>query len=193
MREVHAIVRPLASSTPAPAAVIAAVALVTIAIAGCVTPVDQYNQPGRITSVGPVEFDGSSVLINYTLVDDEGDDQTIQVGICEDGEGEDADCPTPVVGVGGDGRTSLPTTPAGEDIGHVLAWNVGCGRVGDDQCLETDRETTYVAYLSVEGSDKTVSTAPFSLADLGADQVPECDTSVQAISDSCNPDDESTP
>ncbi|MFB6374768.1 MAG: hypothetical protein ABEN55_16980 [Bradymonadaceae bacterium] len=184
MRELRSIARRLDSST---ALVCAALAAIALAGAGCVTPVEQYNQPGRITSVGPVEFDGSSVLINYTLLDPEGDDQSLQVGICPKDKEGSTDCPTPVTGAGGDGRQSLPTPPRGENVSHVLAWNVGCGRVADGNCPKTKLETSYVAYLSLEGSEKTVSSAPFSLADLGADEVPACDTTIRAIPDACQP------
>ena len=166
-----------------------AAALVT-AVACGPGDVDQYNQPAQITSVGPVAFDGSAVLIDYTLDDAEGDDQAISVGICPEDDDGGVDCPTPVSGAGGDGRTRLPTTPRGTDVLHRLSWNVGCGRVDDDQCLETDPETTYVAYLSIDGNDRTVASPPFSLSGLGADTVPACDTSIRAVPEPCQPDDD---
>jgi len=187
MRELRSIA--LCPLTPA-AFLVAALGIAAVTGTGCVDQVDQYNQPGRITSIGPIRYDGSAVLIDYTVVDPEGDDQAIAVGVCPADDEGSPDCPTPVPGTGGDGHRSLTTSPRGEDVEHVLSWNVGCGRAGDGECPETDLETSYVADVSIEGSDETISSAPFSLADLGADEIPACDTSIRAIPDVCQPEDD---
>ncbi len=152
--------------------------------------VEQYNHPGRITSVGPVSFEDSSLLVDYTLFDREGDDLAVEVGVCpEDDQEPGVDCPTPVAGAGGDGRRRLPTAPGGEDVAHRLSWNVGCGRVDAESCVETQLDQAYVVHLRVEGTDRTVSSEPFTLGDdFAIDELPACDPSAGTIPEPCSPD-----
>lgn len=164
--------------------------LAGLLFAGCGPgDVEQYNHPARITSLGPVEFQENSLLIDYTLFDREGDDQALQVGVCTKNVDRGVDCPIPVGGVGGDGRDRLPTVPEGSDVPHRLSWNLGCGLVDGNSCVETDLDQSYVVHMSLEGRDRTVSSAPFTLSEeFGLEELPSCDRSAGRIPEPCSPD-----
>lgn len=150
--------------------------------------IDQFDNPASITAVGPVNFDGTSVLIDYALRDQEGDDQTVVIRICEKSETSKDRCPTPVQGAGGDGLVLLPTVPKGTDVPHRFSWNVGCGRVESGACLETKAETEYVARVKIEGDDTVAVSDPFSLKEtFSTDDVPACDVSAGTIPEVCDP------
>ena len=170
----------------------AAVALATLLAlaAGCGPgQVDQFNNPAEITAVGPVSFDGTEVLIDYTLRDQEGDDQSLSVEICAGDESSQKTCPTPVQGTGGDGIDLVPTVPRATDAEHRFAWAVGCGRVDGDSCVDSKTNTEYTVRLSVDGTDEQASSEPFTLEDLSADALPECGLSAGNLPDPCNPND----
>lgn len=171
------------------ALLLAVIGLVAGLSAGCGgDDIDQFNQTARITSVGPISMEDSSVVVDYTLLDREGDDQTISVGVCTAENAEADSCPTPVQGVEGDGRTLLPTVPRDTDVPHRFAWSVGCGRVADGMCLDTDVSTDYVFRLQVEGSDRVVTSREFSLEEsFGLDALPDCDTTIPNIPEPCDP------
>jgi len=179
---------------PCPRTTLATLAAATLLLAACGEDLQTVNQPGRITSVGPVVSQPFGVYVQYSLRDREGNDQRIDAEICEtNDQGEPVDCGEPVLGAGGDGLRTVPTVPAGTDTPHRFSWNVGCGRVADEQCIGTELDTEYVARMRVddERSDQQqVSysvTAPFALSDLGFQSVPMCDTSVEPIPDPCEP------
>lgn len=157
-------------------------------------PVSQYNYPPSLTSIGPVSFDGTSVQVDYTIRDREGDDQSVFVGVCAGSGNEEDLCPTPVQGAGGDGRSFLPTVPRGTDVRHVVSWNVGCGRIGRGRCLETKLDETYRFRIRLEGTDDVVSSERFTLGDeFDLESVPACDTSAGRIPEPCNPNDGDNP
>ena len=171
-------------------ATLVAAALLTI---GCGEDLETVNQPARITSVGPVVSQPFGVYVQYSLRDREGDDQKIIADICElTAQDEPTNCGAPVLGAGGDGLRTVPTVPAGSDAPHRLSWNVGCGRVVDAQCVDTEVDTSYVARLRVAGTETPENpafsvTGPFSLSDVGFRSVPMCDTSVEPIPEPCRP------
>lgn len=169
------------------------VALLAIGIAGCGgdTP-EQFNQSPSITSIGPLNFDGTSLVVNYTLRDAEGDDQSVYVGVCALDEPSDEPseslCPQPVEGAPSDGRTSLPTVPKGEDVSHQFAWNVGCGRIGSGTCQATDLDQNYVVRIRLDGTNETVVSESFTLRDaFGVEDLPECDESAISVPNPCPP------
>lgn len=154
-------------------------------------PVDQHNFDASVTSVGPVTNGERAVMVDYALRDHEGDDQTVDVDICESTDGEPEACGDAVQGIGGDGTETVPTVPRGDSVTHRFAWAAGCGRVVDGSCTETDVSTTYVARVSLEDVDDAATSAPFSLGeDLGFDDPPECRLDDDALPDTCRSSDE---
>jgi len=160
------------------------------------SPASQFNRSASLTSIGPLRLEGSSLIVDYTLRDAEGDDQTIRVGVCEGERAPAEPCPEPVEGAPSDGRSSLPTVPRDEDVSHQFAWNLGCGRVADGRCLATDPQQSYLVRIRLvdDESDQTVVSEAFSLADsFGVDSVPACDRSANTVPEPCPPSDDSSP
>lgn len=179
-----------------PALVFVAICLIGIAGCGENEPASQYDQPASLTSIGPVTFDGQSVVVDYTLRDPDGDEQDIDVGVCrDDGDLPDGRCPTPVEGALSDGTSSLPTNPAGEDVTHRFAWNVGCGRFrpSQNQCLETKVDRSYVFRIQLEDTVSRATSGSFTLKKtFDLDDVPSCDRSAGTIYEACRPGGESS-
>lgn len=166
-------------------------ALLAFVIVGCGgdTP-SQFNQSPSITSVGPLQYDGTNLVVEYTLRDAEGDDQSVSVGICEGEPPSDGICPVPVEGAPSDGLSSLPTVPEGEDVAHRFAWNVGCGRVDSGSCEPTALDQEYVVRIRLDGTDEAVASESFTLGgDFDAETVPSCDESAGTIPNPCPPSD----
>lgn len=159
---------------------------------GCGEDLSTVNQSARVTSVGPVIPHDWGVYVQYTLRDAEADDQSVTVQICPTDEADAEDCPVPVQGAGGDGRSSLPTLPAGTDVPHRFSWNAGCGLVDADSCVQSELSTEYVARIRIDAPDDTedaepgfVTSEPFTLEDIGLQEIPECDPSAGSIPEPC--------
>jgi hypothetical protein len=168
----------------------AIVLILSLSAAACGEDLQTVNQPGRITSAGPVISQPFGVYVQYSLRDREGNDQRVEAQICEvNAQDEPVECGQPVLGAGGDGLQTVPTVPAGTDTPHRFSWNAGCGRVVNEQCVATEVDTSYVARIRVAHGDANLEdysvTAPFRLTDLGFQSVPMCDTSVEPILEPC--------
>lgn len=161
----------------------------SVGISACGEPnVSQYNRPPNLTSIGPISFDGNSVLVEYTLRDREGDDQSIEVDVCERSPDSPDVCGTPAEGAASDGRNFLPTVPRGEDVEHRFAWNVGCGRVWGGSCLETELDASYGFRIRLKRHDQTIDSESFRLGEeFEMESVPACDTSAGQIPEPCPP------
>ncbi len=145
----------------------------------CETTIDVGNLPTRVTAVGPVEAsslvqfeDGtqgfSQVRIGYALRDFEGDDASVEIEICE--EGDESTCGTPFRGFGGDGLSRLPTIPVDTDVAHRYEWEAGCGRIVTLAETDTRYDTNYVARIRVAGTNQEPLQSPsFTLQELGFD------------------------
>lgn len=152
----------------------------------------QFNRSPSITSIGPLRYDGTNLVVEYTLRDAEGDDQSVSVGICEQMPPSDGICPLPVEGAPSDGLSSLPTVPKGEDVPHQFAWNIGCGRIDSGSCKATKLDQTYVVRIRLNGTDQAVVSESFALGeDFGVESLPECDESAGPIPNPCPPSDDS--
>jgi hypothetical protein len=165
------------------------VAPLALAVTGCGgdNP-EQFNQSASISSIGPLSFDGTSLNVEYTLRDAEGDDQSLYVSVCDGEEPSEDLCPQPVEGAPSDGLTAIPTVPNGEDVSHQFAWNVGCGRVSSGTCEATDIDQSYVVRIRLDGSDQTAVSESFTLREtFGVGELPECDESAVSVPNPCPP------
>ncbi len=143
------------------------------------------DQPDAGPTPTPVRItrDGDALVIPYLIKDREGDDQRINVELCEWNGSEAVNCGVASQAAGGDGTSFVPTTPADTCILHVFYWDVGCGRfVGTDdganpqQAFIESVDQELVARVSVVGSEEEPSrTEPFTLEGIGFESVPECD------------------
>ena len=147
---------------------------VLVATTGCVRVIEIENQDAHVTSVGTVEFDGRfNVVIEYTILDPEGDDQDVRIDVCE---GADRDCGVAIAGLGGDPTTRLPTVPEGTDVLHEFRWNPWCGRYVATDLVETDTTTEYVASVRIVGTESDpLFSNPFTLEGLGASEERDCE------------------
>ncbi len=135
------------------------------------------------TSATTLERVGDALSVPYLISDLEGDDQRVDVQICEwDGQ-QATNCGTAVQAPGGDGTDFVPTTPAGTCVLHVFYWDVGCGRFVQasnngqaPQSTNVDSvDQQWVVRVSVVGSKEAPGQSePFTLKDVGFDVVPAC-------------------
>lgn len=151
--------------------------VVGVATAGCGDdPVRADNFPPTLTSIGPIDKDGDQVTVDFSLRDAEGDDVTVRARLCEaTSEGEVGDtCYTPAEGTASDGISLLPTTPKDTDVPHRFAWAVGCG-LGNGGCESPSVETSYVMRLTTDDGNEQITSAVFTLGDIGFETLPSCD------------------
>lgn len=148
------------------------------AIAGCSEQIVVADEPAELPDAPAASWlDDGLVALDFTLRDDEGDDQDLRVEICEGTSSEDASrCGFPFQGPGSDGVDFVPTAPAGQVIPHRFVWDVGCGRVGAGEVFASALDASYVARVTVlddNGASKV--SAPFTLTELGATQLGACE------------------
>ncbi len=137
-----------------------AIALAT-STSACVRVVEIENEPAQITSVGPLVAEGPHLAVEYTIRDFEGDDQAVDVTVCE---APDDACGPAYAANGGDPLQRVPTVPEGTDVLHEFWWDVACGRIVDGERVATDAATEYVVRVAVRGSDDEVlATEPFTI------------------------------
>ncbi len=151
--------------------------LLFLFLLGCTEQIPVANTPATISDVDSVALsDTSSILVGYNLADEEGDDQSIIVEICEGTEDAPTACGLAFEGEGSDEAAFVPTMENGEAVRRVFAWEVACGRVVMGDVVVSDVGTTYVARLRIrEVMPEAWSYSPtFVLSDLGLDSVPEC-------------------
>lgn len=154
------------------------------------TPPDASTDTGTDTGApAPVSTTtlarvGNALSVPYLISDIEGDDQRIDVEVCNwDGQ-QATDCGAAVQAPGGDGTNFVPTTPAGTCVLHVFYWNVGCGRFvrasnnaqAPQQSSVDSVDQQLVVQVSVAGTKEApVESAPFTLKDVGFDVLPACE------------------
>lgn len=144
-----------------------------ILLTGCPVQIEVDNNVAEIDEVrAPERLDEHRLAVEYTILDEEGDDQELTVEICLEGE---AECGIPFQGNGSDGLTFVPTAPAGTLQLHRYVWDVGCGRVVGEDVIASDLSATYVARISVQGQpDSATTSEAFILSDLGFSESVEC-------------------
>lgn len=155
-------------------------------LAGCSEAIVVDNEPASLSQVGPVEAysePGQAFerpVIKYVLSDSEGDDQHIRIEICDEGG---QNCGFPIQGPGSDGTSYLPTDVEGQDTPHQFVWDASCGRlaVGKKALIATKTRTSYIAKITVFGTNETKTTDPFTLFDLNIRTLAPCDKQDLAV------------
>lgn len=125
----------------------------------------QPNQPPAVSNVtAPAGVQGGTILLDYTLADDEGDVCSVQVEFSTDG-GNTYRAAT--AGVGGDGTQSLSATSAG--TAHHFAWDSLRDEVGSATAIVriTPRDGTQSGTASASASF-TVLNPVLQLLDLNS-------------------------
>lgn len=148
-----------------------------IAATGCGDdPVRADNFPPTLTSIGPIDRAGDQVTVDFSLRDAEGDDVTVRARVCEStDQGEAGEtCFRPAEGTASDGISLLPTTPKDTDVPHRFAWAVGCG-LGNGGCESPSLGTEYVVRLITDDGNEQITSAVFTLGDIGFEAIPSCD------------------
>lgn len=144
------------------------------ALAACAQEVFIENLPAAVTSVGPIRAaaDGA-VVVSFSLLDDEGDDQRVGVLICDaPGEG----CGVAHAGPGTPSLERVPTAPPGQETLHEFRWAPQCGRWDGTDNIASDLDTPYVFGIELlETQAAPVYSPEFRLDELGLAEFPETD------------------
>lgn len=140
--------------------------MLALSLTGCAREITIENEDAYVSSVGPLALDEmQNVVVHYTLRDPEGDDQNVQITVCE---APDQQCGVAVEGLGGDPTTRVPTIPADTDVPHEFRWSPWCGRWQGENRLDSNPDEEYVVGITIRtGSSDTVYSEPFTLSALG--------------------------
>jgi hypothetical protein len=145
--------------------------LAGLLLASCGEQIVVPNSPARVT-FDAIELTATQLIdLHYTLSDEEGDDHTLRVQVCE--APDLTRCGAPIQGPGSDGAAYVNTAPLGKPVAHRYRWDIGCGRLASSGYIASALDAQYIARIGVVG-EPLVDSPPFKLSELGVTALPPC-------------------